>query len=99
MAVAITHFGALISTTTSKKSMRAPLIPTILTVKFPIGALPPAVMVKVEETAPFGAGTTGLKMFRVTPAGLVDSHEVDNETGELKPSWEFTVIVPVLLWP
>jgi hypothetical protein len=56
-------------------------------------------MVKVEETAPFGAGTTGLKMFRVTPAGLVDSHEVDNETAELKPSWEFTVIVPVLLWP
>ena len=79
--------------------MRAPLIPTTLTVKFPAGALPLADMVKVEVVDVFGAGTTGLMMFVVTPAGFVDSHEADRVTSELKPRLEVTKIVSVLLCP
>jgi hypothetical protein len=81
--VAIGHCEALISTATSTESSRAPLIPTTLAVKFPVDAVLLAAIVKVEDATMFGLGVTGLWMFSVTPAGLVDSHETESVTVEL----------------
>ena len=93
----MTHCGVLIWTTTSTKSTRFPLTPNTLTVKFPVDALPLAVMVRVEEDAVLGADMTGLGMVMMTPAGLAASHEADSATRELKPALETTEILSVAL--
>ena len=69
-----------------------PLAPVTLTVNVPVDEVVLAIMVKVELTEPPETGVAGELISRVTPAGVLPSHEVNSVTGELNPFRELTVI-------
>jgi len=62
-----------------------PLVPVTRIVKFPIDALEPAVIIKIEVAGAPKAGVTGEPIDILMLAGALPSHEAVKVTAELKP--------------
>ena len=76
-----------------------PLVPVTRSVKLPIEALTPALIVKVEVAVAPEGGVIGVGSEKATSVGAAPTQEGDKVTDELKPLSEVTLIVATLLEP
>ncbi len=73
--------------------LSALLVPVTRSVKLPVEALPPAIIVNVDVAVLPDGGVIGVGSVKVTPVGAAPTQEADRSTAELNPLIEVTVIV------